>query len=645
MTRSNLEGSLILLLALVSGCVSRANFPEPPHEWVDTRVPLSEATPASIEVDYAQERHDRREPRLGLALSGGGTRAGMFAFGVLNGLNDAQVLDKVDIISSVSGGGYPVDWLFARRLDADKEGFDYRLAFADCRPDWWVKYDHDDGGRNLMLLKQGGKGNLGFGTLPPCSESASEEGEQWSGPDDRYRWQAHLARFPDMFRRTPVVFSGSSGGGPTASAIPTFIASFLEILRFPFVPDGYLGGRYEEGISRTWGITPLPRVHNAKEEVHYANAEQDIFGGLYIKPGEHTWAKLRELDSKLRHTAQPLPLWIVNTTVLPKQIDPDERTIFELTPFSYGSEVSGYLSTSKYPDILSEIPASVRASAAAADFQGFGTSYWRKLQWISTAVPAARWGVSVNDHKFGDDVGTIRLSDGGGSDNLGLISLVRRGVRDIILVDAEADIEGRFEGLCWDREVLNKAGYDLEFDMLDQFATLCAQRYAERHGKTTEPKRAYNVSAWNNPIIKGRVVALPGKPQSGKLPEMHIWLVKLAWDQAAVHQALNAKQCETTKYPVSCMLVVYHAHQSNTDTEREKYQLFPHLTTGGATWNASTTLLWAWRELGRSAASQFVMTSEGLTINTRPNTAQGTKQPLIYGASNRQAVSRPASGS
>ncbi len=71
--------------------------------------------------------------------------------------------------------------------------------------------------------------------------------------------------------------------------------------------------------------------------MRYANAEQDIFGGLYIKPGEHTWAKIRELDNKLRHTSQPLPLWIINTTVLPKQMDPDEKSIFELTPLSYGS--------------------------------------------------------------------------------------------------------------------------------------------------------------------------------------------------------------------------------------------------------------------------------------------------------------------
>jgi NTE family protein len=42
--------------------------------------------------------------RIGLALSGGGYRGAAYHLGVLRTLNRLGVLDKVDVISSVSGG-------------------------------------------------------------------------------------------------------------------------------------------------------------------------------------------------------------------------------------------------------------------------------------------------------------------------------------------------------------------------------------------------------------------------------------------------------------------------------------------------------------------------------------------------------------
>ena len=43
---------------------------------------------------------------IGLALSGGGIRSSAFCLGVLQALDAKQVLDKVDYLSTVSGGGY-----------------------------------------------------------------------------------------------------------------------------------------------------------------------------------------------------------------------------------------------------------------------------------------------------------------------------------------------------------------------------------------------------------------------------------------------------------------------------------------------------------------------------------------------------------
>ncbi len=43
---------------------------------------------------------------IGLALSGGGVRSAAFCLGTLQGLENAKVLDRVDYLSTVSGGGY-----------------------------------------------------------------------------------------------------------------------------------------------------------------------------------------------------------------------------------------------------------------------------------------------------------------------------------------------------------------------------------------------------------------------------------------------------------------------------------------------------------------------------------------------------------
>jgi len=47
---------------------------------------------------------DREGKKIGLALSGGGYRAAAYHIGTLRALRKLGILDKVDVISSVSGG-------------------------------------------------------------------------------------------------------------------------------------------------------------------------------------------------------------------------------------------------------------------------------------------------------------------------------------------------------------------------------------------------------------------------------------------------------------------------------------------------------------------------------------------------------------
>ena len=58
---------------------------------------------------------DKEVKRIGLALSGGGYRAAAYHIGTLRALRKLGILDKVDVISSVSGGSISADILCIKR--------------------------------------------------------------------------------------------------------------------------------------------------------------------------------------------------------------------------------------------------------------------------------------------------------------------------------------------------------------------------------------------------------------------------------------------------------------------------------------------------------------------------------------------------
>jgi len=72
----------------------------------------------------------KKKDTLGLALSGGGYRSAIFCYGVLKGLYDIGVLQKVDYLSAVSGGSWiampfamaeDLNWFF--KIDDDSANF------------------------------------------------------------------------------------------------------------------------------------------------------------------------------------------------------------------------------------------------------------------------------------------------------------------------------------------------------------------------------------------------------------------------------------------------------------------------------------------------------------------------------------------
>jgi len=112
---------LAVICALLAGCTAHypVNEPSPP---------VAAAAPAAKLIPADEARSNRM--LVGLAFSGGGTRAAAFSYGVLETMADAKVqwdgkerrmLDEIDVISSVSGGSFTAAYygLFGDRIFED----------------------------------------------------------------------------------------------------------------------------------------------------------------------------------------------------------------------------------------------------------------------------------------------------------------------------------------------------------------------------------------------------------------------------------------------------------------------------------------------------------------------------------------------
>ena len=64
--------------------------------------------------------YERRLPKVCLALSGGGIRSAAYSIGVMKGLHEKKILEKIDIISAVSGGAYALSWLYTMNSNRNR---------------------------------------------------------------------------------------------------------------------------------------------------------------------------------------------------------------------------------------------------------------------------------------------------------------------------------------------------------------------------------------------------------------------------------------------------------------------------------------------------------------------------------------------
>lgn len=530
--------------------------------------------PNAISKDnyFAQGIEDRihgkgTAPQLGLALAGGGTKAADFSLGVLQGLTEVGIMDQVDVVSTVSGGGYAALWYFARLLNPkdNPDSHSHQPAgkkfmdkfFGDCIPKKYHKYLS-----NSTLRKE----------RCPSSDTNYEENSP-SLYTDPFRYQNYLRGYQDLFRYTEPVFSyqvtGEDHGEVNGDLFRLALRSAMTIPLSIFsnaifdwdLPLSASQEQYESGILRTFGAVPQdcslqPSPCRDKEQLRPTGDTDWVRSGL-------TFDLLRNEYEQGR-----IPLWVINTTAGEDRAHPlspqkdFHLTSFEFSPYGSGSGLFNYSS-----DRLDDLTPweAVVTSAAFIDSQQKVLGPVRVVANPLIRVFTFDWGRAIpNPHMpqwqrlshyilpipfysfYGRDGNrpnsfvNIRLSDGGQSENLGAFALVQRNMSDLIISDHGEDQQGTMVDVCRLKQLLANPTDDTDyrkrhgsprklfvyFPGLSQLDHVCDQdsRMAMR----------YDIFQWEHPIVLGCITskiedtACLGTPDSESDSFRRIYLIKPA---------------------------------------------------------------------------------------------------------------------
>lgn len=455
----------LLLLSNFSSCTS---VPQETVKYYST--PVSQQTNQNKQAFFHQEAA-YSDFELGLSLSGGGMRSASFSIGVLSGLADANVLQQIDYLSSVSGGGYAGYWLMSALLTNTKErlGLTYDALFNDCYPN------------NFCLFKD----TTNYLYQETCSEFNSRN-------SDKFRFQTQVAQQSDL-----LFYYQDSGNTQWAN----FKAKTIRLtegmaivgLQLLSLPLHHLGNTlfdwnwhvsparfaYRTGIERTFGLMPSNLLHHRIDDKAYYNEQS--FGWMdNYQTQAITFNQLKDsihnnhlVCTKLQSQAGQclrLPIWIINASSAAHRnlcsiFDSSGKNadnIFEFTPFSYGSNQNGYVAK---PFAQTSIQEIVQISGAALDSQ-FSKLSSPTSTTLLHALNLNLGGAIDNYHPQRLNLAyhkilpfpfyclqaahspaespSIYLSDGGHSENTGAYSLITRGVKNIVMVDATYDPQGKW---------------------------------------------------------------------------------------------------------------------------------------------------------------------------------------------------------
>ena len=582
-TLMNIKYILILplVICLISGC-SGKKISSCENDVLDglcthEEPKLGEISKATILKYHAHEPWAKRNhlPQVGLSLSGGGSRAAPFAMGVLKRFVDEGWIESTDIISSVSGGGYPAYYLYSK------------ANYLSDHPELTLK------DMFIFSLKENkldeSKGNIGsfysvdysdklVGGNENCSEMFKDsmiyQKMVMCYQDLLSFWSSEKYQGIDNTRALKTV--AFMGAGIFESVASWLFYGPTNVLFDWNVSSSPTRAMYKNGIRRAYGTIPVPGYPGSSASYKYA----DI--GFY---------QVRDAIKK-----HGLPMWILNTTAENSggfqsfswdKSDYLSQRVFELSPYGFGSNGYGYVNSS--PDNIGlNISNAVLASAGFLDTQE-ETWVKRLPAHLGLQLLNARWGVDIRNYNvsdfsyglhnvlfapfyfihntFAENSPNIHLSDGGHSgDNLGIYSLIKRGTRNIIAVQGShvGDEITHLEDLCEVQGFLKNKDYSIHMrgdpmkieepkDMKDfNLSAYC----------NDEGWEGLNLSTWKKTVWEGSIVRVGNRQRADSADDsdpingIHIWLIQAAVDKQAINEVATKflrqdkdnRICNATKF-------------------------------------------------------------------------------------------------
>jgi len=419
-----------------------------------------------IEMPYLAD--DPR--RLGVALSGGGTKAAAFGMGVLAGLADAGLLDSASYISSVSGGSYAAYFYYTHKILPLSRGIAGGVPssidmFRDC-----VRYPgnrqgegspSDDAGASPDVLRR--LDEFGGCTITQVTPSRDD-----IEAAKKVRYQALVRCQQDVLNpgycsldRTSQDFgiSGSAVLVNILTAVPSWFSTTIFDWGLVTSPSSTT---YRDGIGMTYGSSPtglkplmqvgeagrVPPVgswHPPDELRRYENSDlvmpvvcDPVDGGAdphaYARdcrsqdatqsaaPVDMNFEEFRQGLVKARESGHPLPFWIINA-VAPQnrsslgwwtvagKYNTTSSDVFEMTAVSHGSGRYGYVPTSMGFHGLTVLDA-VGVSAAFLDpnQNAVGGKYWRGAIGVAQRFGNFDWGKDISNYNVSDGRRTLHTA-------------------------------------------------------------------------------------------------------------------------------------------------------------------------------------------------------------------------------------------
>ncbi|WP_250492916.1 hypothetical protein [Caballeronia sp. GAWG1-1] len=691
-------------------------------------------------------------PTLGLALSGGGSKAAPFAMGVVKRFVDEGWLFKTDYLTSVSGGGYTAFYLYykayrtvlenrqpipaypglkryfmdTRNLDSLKDVPPYVQLFS---PDE-VHYRWDSLAE--LSSKHTPNGRSACVDLPPYPLTDKNQADLdtvvWKDVQQA-SYQGWVECYQDLLRTDHSTMSKYKDGAFTKAAYAhqlghTFSVMFAESMvtapvnwfsnvlfdwKWRVSPTQY---DYLYGILRTYAY--MPREGDALPISPYDAYFEQMARCLDFSDLSIIYTQDQATTEKL--LGGYLPKWILQATansgnvgldLSPKHYDLG-TDVFEISMDMFGSGRYGYVQGSPYLVGLT-VPMAVLSSAAFADTAQRSFNIPRGVVNFGLQAFNIRWGFDIANYRESDTKRrlhslliwpfyyldspvtepkgpTIHLSDGGQTgDNLGLVSLMRRGVRHIVSVAGENDFAGgtlRLASLCSANYYLNVRGYTMEFDgspmdsddgskrtfHLAEACTWDDNRQIYVH-PTDSRFKTLTPYEWKRRVWVGHVVPFrPGVDGPSLLPDeqkaepetvpKHLGGITVYYINSAMDKSEWAKVVKDW-YPVNperqvlyrfmakrddakvdrcngtvqtpdgvynCPLVEYFQDTAEATADGEHQWVFPQTSTAFTTYSNSIYLYRAYRDLGWLYAGEL------------PNASEELRKVLISDAKNPQPV-------